>query len=179
MQRVVVIGTTGSGKSTMAHKVANAISANAIDLDDLLWQPGWVKRPAEEIIELLREPLQAERWVIAGNNRKSRDFIWAQADTVIWLNYSFLVNFSRLLFRTIKRVATRQEVMPGCVETFRSQFLDPDSLLVWFFQTFWKRKKEYRELLANPGYAHLTAIEFNHPRQARHFFNDLYDSKNG
>lgn len=173
MQRVLVIGTTGSGKTTMAKKVAAAINGTALDIDDFLWKPGWVQRPKEEMLAMLIEPLAKEKWTLSGNNRKNRDFYWSRADTVIWLNYSFWVVFSRLLWRTIKRVVTKEEVMPGCVESFRSQFLSKDSLLVWFFQTYWKRKKDYRQAIRSHKYQHLTIIEFKHPRQAKRFLKDL------
>jgi adenylate kinase family enzyme len=175
MKRVVVIGTTGSGKTTMAKRVAEAIGCTAFDIDDFHWQPGWVERMPEEMIELFREALKADKWTLAGNHSRTRDFTWAQADTVIWLNYSFWVVFPRLLWRTIKRVVTKEEVMPGCVETFQSQFLIKDSLLVWFFQTFWKRKKEYPEIINQDKYQHLTVLEFKHPRQAKRFLLGLQE----
>ena len=176
MQRVIVIGTAGSGKTTMAKNVAAAIGGTAYDIDDFHWQPGWVERSPEEMIELFREPLGTECWTLAGNHSRTRHFTWAQADTVICLNYGFFVNFSRLLWRTIKRVVIREEVMPGCVETFRSQFLSKDSLLVWFFQTYWKRKKTYPQLFVQEEYQHLTVLEFRHPRQAKRFLKHLQGS---
>lgn len=176
MKRVLVIGTTGSGKTIMAQNVAEAIDGTALDIDDFHWQPGWVERKPEEMIEMFRKVLQAKRWTLAGNHSRTRHFTWAQADTVIWLNYPFYVNFLRLFWRTIKRVTTKEEVMPGCVETFRSQFLSKDSLLIWFFQTFWKRKKQYRQILAQEEYQHLTVLEFRHPRQAKSFLKQLKES---
>lgn len=176
MKRVIVIGTTGSGKSTMARNVAEAINGKALDIDDFHWQPGWEARTPEEMVELFREPLQAERWTLAGNHSRTRDFTWAQADTIIWLNYPFYVNFPRLFWRTIKRVVLKEEVMPGCVETFRSQFLSKDSLLVWFFQTFWKRKKQYRQILGQEQYQHLTVLEFKHPWEANRFIKQLQET---
>ena len=176
MKRVLVIGTTGSGKTTMARKVAEIIDGTALDIDDFLWQPGWVQRPKEEMLAMLVEPLSQERWTLSGNNRKNRDFYWSRADTVIWLNYSFWVVFSRLLMRTIKRVVMKEEVMPGCVETFHSQFLSKDSLLVWFFKTYWHRKKDYRKAINEDKYQHLTVLEFRHPRQAKQFLENLRET---
>lgn len=177
MNRVVVIGTTGAGKTTMAKRVAEAIGATALDIDDFHWQPGWVERTPAEMIELFREAFQSERWTLAGNHSRTRDFTWGEADTVIWLNYSVWVVFPRLLWRTIKRVVTKEEVMPGCVETFRAQFMSKDSLLVWFFQTFWKRKKEYSKVISQDKFRHLTVLEFRHPRQAKRFLKDLRDAQ--
>lgn len=176
MKRVIVIGTTGSGKSTMATNVAALIDAPVIELDRFLWMPGWQQRDNQEYLRLLENALHTEKWVIDGNTRRNRPLVWGEADTLIWLNYGFFVNYSRLLWRTIKRVIKKEEVLPGCVETFRSQFLSSDSLLVWFFKTFWKRKKDYRNALKQEEYQHLTVLEFRQPQQANRFLQHLRDS---
>ncbi len=175
MKRVIVIGTTGSGKSTMAKEIADTIEAPMIVLDELLWMPGWQPRGKEDYQALLQHALQSDTWVIDGNTRRNRAIVWGSADTVVWLNYSFWVNFTRLLWRTIRRVISHEEVYPGCIETFRSQFLSKDSLLIWFFKTFWKRKKDYRLALQDEAYQHLTVLEFKHPRQAKRFLERLRD----
>jgi len=177
MKRVIVIGTTGSGKSTMANHLAEIIDAPVIALDELLWMPDWQQRDKAEYLEMLQEKIKAEKWVIDGNTRRNRELVWGEADTVIWLNYGFCVNYSRLLIRTIRRVISKEEVMPGCVETFQSQFLSSDSLLIWFFKTHWKRKKDYRKALAEDTYQHLQVIEFKRPGQAKKLLQSLRNEK--
>jgi adenylate kinase family enzyme len=113
MQRVSVVGTTGSGKSTFAERLAQAIDAQAIHLDDLMWLPDWQKRDDDEYTALLTSALQTERWVVDGNTRKSRSLVWNNADTVIWLNYSFWVNFMRLLLRTVQRIRKKNRNLSG------------------------------------------------------------------
>jgi len=173
MKRVVVIGTTGSGKSTFARQLAQKIQADWISLDQLSWMPDWQQRSRPEYQILLSEQLEKEAWVVDGNTRESREMLWGMADTVVWLNYSFWVNFNRLFFRTMQRIIRREEVFPGCVETFHSQFLKSDSILVWFFRTFWKRRRMYGEALNSQHYPHLQILIFKHPRQARQFLVSL------
>ena len=173
MRRIVVVGTTGSGKSTYARKLAERMRLTYIQLDTFLWAPQWQQRPQDEYRALLREAMAKDGWVIDGNTSKNRDWVWGEADTVIWLNYSLWVTFPRLLVRTIRRAATHEEVFDGCVETFRSQFLSTDSLLIWFFKTFWKRKKMYREIFNTQPYPHLQMIEVRSPRAARAFVEEL------
>ena len=103
MKRVVVIGTTGSGKSTFARQLAQKIQADWISLDQLSWMPDWQQRSRPEYQILLSEQLEKEAWVVDGNTRESREMLWGMADTVVWLNYSFWVNFNRLFFRTMQR----------------------------------------------------------------------------
>lgn len=173
MQRVSVVGTTGSGKSTFAERLAVAIDAQAIHLDDLMWLPDWQRRDDDAYTELLTTALQAERWVVDGNTRKSRALVWNNADTVIWLNYSFWVNFTRLLLRTMKRIKEKTEIFPGCQESFKTQFFSRDSLLLWFFRTYGRRKKEYKDLFESQQFPHLRVIVIEKPRQAHQWLAAL------
>ena len=179
MQRVSVVGTTGSGKSTFAERLAHVINAQAIHLDDLMWLPNWQKRDDEEYTALLTRALQEERWVVDGNTRKSRALVWNNADTVIWLNYPFWVNFTRLLLRTLQRIRDKTEIFPGCQESFKTQFFSRDSLLLWFFHTYWRRKKEYRKLFESQQFPHLRVIVIEKPRQAQQWLAALTEEEPG
>ena len=83
--RIVIIGTTSSGKSTLANRLANKIGADFIDLDELHWEPNWVEAPDEIFRERVETAISSQTWVIAGNYHVVRDIIWPQADAAIWL----------------------------------------------------------------------------------------------
>ncbi len=166
MNRVVVIGNSGVGKSTFAARVAEVISGDHIEMDSIFWMPDWQERPDEECSRILNDLLQPERWVLDGNYSRFRDQIWGKADTVIWLNYPFLFNFFRLFKRTIRRVWTREDVFEGCPETFRSQFFSKDSLLWWFLTTYKRRKQVFEGVFNDNQYPHLKVFELNHPKEA-------------
>ena len=42
-RRIVVVGTTGSGKSTVARALARAGGLTYVELDAFNWRPGWVE----------------------------------------------------------------------------------------------------------------------------------------
>jgi hypothetical protein len=111
-----------------------------------------------------------DAWVIDGNygGRGARDLIWARADTVIWLDLGLRVIFTRLFVRAIRRIRSKRELWPGTgnVETFRGQFLSRESLFVWALRTYWRRKRQYTELLARPEHAHLVVHHFRRPAEA-------------
>lgn len=169
MQRVVVIGTSGSGKTTFANKLAKKLDCEHYELDELRFLANWEVRSWEETRENIKTFIHHPSWVVDGNYSRIRDLTWGQADTVIWLNYSFWVVFPRLFFRTIKRVTTGEELFGGCRETFRSQFLSKDSLFLWFFQTFWKHKKMYPVIFKESDYSHIKFITLNSPQKAKAF----------
>ncbi len=48
MERVVVIGNSGGGKSMLARHLANRLDLPYVEIDALLWRPGWQLAPPEE-----------------------------------------------------------------------------------------------------------------------------------
>ena len=167
-RKVVIVGTTSSGKSTLAKALAEKIGAICIDLDYLHWEPNWVEAPNDIFRERVEKAISAESWVVAGNYSATRDLIWPQAEAIIWLNYSFPIVFWRLFTRTFRRVATKEKLFSDNVENFWVQikFWSQDSLFNWLFKTYWRRKREYPNLFSQPENAHLTIIQFEHPQEA-------------
>ncbi len=165
LRRILVIGTTGSGKTTLAKQIARKCGHTHIEADAMRFLPGWQVRPSQEFRALVDEKTNIERWVMDGNYSVLRDMVWPRADTVIWLDYPFHINLWRLTRRTFKRAWTQEDLWAtGNRESFRQQFqLNDESLFYWFFKTYWKRKKDTPLLFAQ--YSHLHVIRFTHPRQ--------------
>lgn len=174
-QRIVVIGTTSSGKSTLAKQLAEKLHLNFIELDALHWEPNW--RPAELHIfrERVASAMRSNAWVVAGNYHVVRDLIWPQAQAVIWLDYPFPVVFWRLLTRTIRRAVTREELWNGNRETFWThlKLWSEDSLFHWLFKTYWRRKRETPSLLQMPAHQHLKVSHFKHPRETDEWLRSI------
>jgi adenylate kinase family enzyme len=169
MQRVVIIGVTGSGKSTFAKQLAHCLHCDHHPMDDLRFLANWETKSLEDFRAILAAIVEKPAWVLDGNYSNVRDLTWGNADTVIWLNYSFPVAFRRLTIRTMRRILTGEVLFGGCVETFQSQFFSKDSLFLWFFQTYWKRRKEYPLLFQRPQYSHINFITLPSPRKAKKF----------
>jgi hypothetical protein len=111
---------------------------------------------------------RAPGWVVAGNYHQVRDLIWPRAEALLWLDYSLPVVFWRLTYRTFKRAVTREELWNGNRESLWTHFKlwSQDSLFHWLLKTYWRRKREYPQLFAEPGNSHLTVIRFTSPREA-------------
>jgi len=175
MKRIVIIGTTGSGKTTLAKTLAAKLGLVHIDLDDFHWLPGWKERPREDFRRLLIEAARVEKWAVAGNYKnQAMDITWPAADTLIWLDMPFWINFWRLLERTVRRAYTGEMICNGNTEPFFKQFYSKDSLLLWFLKTWPKNRKMYNEVFANPqSYPHLTLVRLRSYRQIREFLDKL------
>lgn len=172
-KRIVVIGTTSSGKSTLANSLAKKIGADCIDLDYLHWEPNWTEAPDEVFRERVEKAVSVESWVVAGNYHVVRDLIWPKAQVIIWLDYPFQVVFWRLLKRTTKRVLFKEKLFSDNVENFwtQIQFWSQDSLFNWLFKTYWRRKRETPLLLSQPENGHLKLIHLKTPKEADEFLN--------
>ncbi len=166
LKRVVVIGTSCSGKTTLARALAKLLNVGHIELDAIHWQLNWSPRPLEEFRALTTEAVIPEQWVLDGNYSKVRDIVWPRATTLIWLNYPFYVVFGRALRRTIKRVLLKEKLYADNRETFRQAFLSTDSILWWVIKTYRRRRREYPQLFQQKEFTHLgipekTVIELN------------------
>ena len=176
MQRVVVVGTTGSGKTTLAERLACLLKAPAIDLDTLYWGPNWQGVESEVFQGRVAEAIASERWVIGGNYSSARELIWSRADTLVWLDYSLPVIFWRLLRRTVKRIVTQEDLWgTGNRESWNKQFLSRDSLFLWMLKSRPRQRRNYPRLLRNE-FAHLQVIHLRTPRATEQWMGELWRS---
>ncbi|MDP1546459.1 MAG: hypothetical protein Q8L87_10580 [Anaerolineales bacterium] len=172
-KRIVIVGTTSSGKSTLAEALSKRLGFKFIELDALYWEPNWT--PADTFVfwERVERATDSKAWVVAGNYSRVRDLVWSRAETVIWLDFPFHTVFWRLLTRTIRRAVTREELWNGNRETFweHLKLWSEESLFHWLFKTYWRRKRETPMLVSL--YEHLTLIHFKHPKEAEEWLAAL------
>ncbi len=93
LRRIVVVGTSGSGKTTMAARLAEGLGLPHVELDAIHWGPGWTPLAVEEFRERTAEALAGEAWSTDGNYSGVRDIVWSRADTLVWLDYALPVVF--------------------------------------------------------------------------------------
>jgi adenylate kinase family enzyme len=173
LQRIVVVGTTGSGKTTLAGRLSDRLEIPHIELDALNWGPNWTMRPADEFRANVDQATSDDSWVVDGNYSRARDMLWTRADSVVWLDYPLPLVFWRLLWRTLRRTLTRETLWHGNQERLWTQFFTRDSLFLWAFQTYSRRRREYPILLKTPEYSHLAAYRFHSPSQTGNWFLGL------
>jgi hypothetical protein len=164
--RIVVIGTSAAGKTTLAHALSQSLAVPMIELDELFWSAGWQPKPTEEFLELVRQAATGESWVAAGNYRVARPVLWQRANVVVWLNYSLPVVFRRGLVRTLRRWWTGELLWHGNKESFRRTFLSRESILLWILTTHARKTRQFRELQKDPQYAEIRWIAFRRPAEA-------------
>ena len=174
-QRVVVVGVTSSGKSTLAEKLAQRFGLSYIELDALNWEPNWQAAPLEVFRARVEKAIQAEKWIVAGNYHVVRDLIWPKAEAILWLDYPLLTVLWQLTRRNFRRWWTQELLWGTNREPLWNHFKlwSNESLYNWLFQTYWRRKREYPLLLSQPEHQHLKLFRFATPKETEKWLENL------
>jgi adenylate kinase family enzyme len=163
-----VVGTSGSGKTTMAKRLAERLSVPHIELDALHWGPNWTEEPNEVLRERAEQAVSGKNgWTVDGNYSAVRDIVWPRADTVVWLDYSLPLIMWRMTRRIISRSILREPFWHDNRESLLRHLFTKDSLYLWILTTYRKRRREYPLVLAMPEHAHIKVIHLSSAREAR------------
>ena len=123
MQRVLVIGPCGSGKSTFARELAPRMGLPLVHMDQLGWQAGWIETEKAELHARLADAVAQDEWLIEGNYGSTLAPRLERADTVIYLDFPIRLCFWRLVKRIIThRGQSRPDMPDGCPERFDPAF---------------------------------------------------------
>ena len=140
-------------------------------MDTLHWGANWT--PEKDFLDRIREAVKNENWIIDGNYREAARIVLPRATMVIFLNLPFSTVFFRSLFRTTKRVLSKEELHNGNRETFTGGFLSAEGIPVWVIRTYHRRKKRFIELKEKPEYSHLAFIELSSMKEINEFIEKV------
>lgn len=123
-RRILVLGSSGAGKSRLAVELGRAMDLPVIHLDGHYWRPGWMETPDAEWDRTLAGLLERPAWVMDGNYDRTLDVRLRRADAAILLDLRPIV----CRYRVLKRIATtygrtRADLGPGCPEHLDWEFL--------------------------------------------------------
>lgn len=178
MDRVVVVGGPGSGKTTLARALAEQLGVRPIELDALWWDTAWTPAGAEELGHRVTARLTtSERWVVDGNylDEVGTRVLWPAADTLVWLDINRAIGFRRAVGRSLRRLARRDTLWNGNREVLST--LSPRSLV-----RLWRRWPSYStriaDALRDPRVAHLEVVRLSSRGEAQRFLSTLCDERN-
>jgi adenylate kinase family enzyme len=167
MQRVLVIGISGAGKSTFTRVLAGKTGLPVIHLDCDFWLPGWKVTPREEWRCKVAKLVEREAWIMDGNFGASLDLRLPRADTVMWFDYPRHLCLLRAVWRVLTTYGkVRADLAPGCPEKFDWEFLR----FIWNFNA--KSRPQIVSMLAEHG-RHLQPVVFRRDRDVARFLDGL------
>ena len=125
MKKVIIIGSGGAGKSTLARKLSEITGIEIYHLDKLFWQPGWVSITREELADKIKAIIPRDSWIIDGNYSGTMEMRLEAADTIIYLDFPTIVCiwgiFKRWMMYTGKE---RPDITAGCNEKIDWEFFN-------------------------------------------------------
>ena len=176
--RIAVVGTTGSGKTTLARALAAQLALSYIEMDALNWQTGWrdvSRTDPEEFVRRVAVAVADEAWVVDGNYGLVRDLVWRRATHLVWLDYDRSIIMWRVIRRSLVRAALRTQLWAGNRERW-SHMLRPSHPIRWACNTWDRRRKDLEEGVARQDHAHLAVLRLRRPREAVTLLRELKQS---
>ena len=144
-RRVLVAGTSGSGKTTVAGRIAAALGVPHIEIDGLFHGPGWVTRPSFEadVHRFAATPGWATEWQYAA----VRDHLADRADLLVWLDLPRALVMRQVLRRTLLRRLRREQLWNGNQEPpFWTILTDREHIVRWAWNTHQRSAERVLEL---------------------------------
>ena len=124
MNKVIILGPCGSGKSTYSKLLAETSKLPLFHLDQHFFLPNWQEKPRLEWIAINKKLVQGNRWIIEGNYGSTMEIRINAADTIIYLDTSTFTSMWRVIKRTIRfHGRQRPDCAEGCNERWDVEFL--------------------------------------------------------
>jgi adenylate kinase family enzyme len=148
MNRVMIIGNGGGGKTTLAYRLAERYALPLTEIDTLQFQPGWTRTDEHTLRQAIAAVHRSERWLIDGFGPWNQIEERAQlADTIIFVDHPIWVHFWWACERQIAAALGEQRLggPPGC---------DLREVTRQMFETLWRVHETLRPKLVELVEAH-------------------------
>jgi adenylate kinase family enzyme len=162
-KRIIVIGSSNAGKSTIAERLAARLDVPFIELDALHWEPRWVEAELDVFQGRIRSATKPDSWVMAGNYlSKQQEVSWPRADTIVFLDLPLPTLLRRCARRCWQRWRSKEALYGGANrEIFWEHLMLWDtekSLMAHITSTHRRRRRDYDLMSRDPRWAHLHFI---------------------
>ena len=144
--KIVIVGSTGSGKTTFAGRLSKLLDIPHVQLDSLFWKPDWCESTNEEFRTKVEDAVSQDKWIIDGNYARNQDITTGNADTIIWLDYPLYKITYRVIKRSLKRVWTKEPLWHNNRESFGKLF-SHDSIVLFAITSYNRKNSRYRVMI--------------------------------
>ncbi|MGK0414750.1 MAG: adenylate kinase family enzyme [Polaribacter sp.] len=173
-RKIIITGTTCSGKTTLGKKLAEEFCITQIDLDDIHFLPNWVEKENSVFVNDVHSEIEKyQEWIVTGSYQTLlKDTVWQEASLIVWLDYPLHLIFRRYFIRTYKRIFLKEKCCGENYETLGKTF-SKESLFFWIFKTYWHRKRRMHTWKQTLFY-HKKWLVLKHPKEEQKLRNLLY-----
>ena len=166
MDKILIIGCSCSGKSTLARALGEKLGIPVIHLDQLWWKPGWENVTREEFDSRLHLAMNMDKWIMDGNYNRTLPQRIEKCDTIIYLDFGRRECLRGMFQRVLGSYGkVRPDMAPGCPERFDWDFIK------WI----WNFNRDHRDM--NYGYIarakHAKTIVLKSRKEVKIFLQSL------
>ena len=133
MNRVCIIGGSGTGKTTLANNLGKDLNLPIYHIDGIHHLKNWEIRDKEERDKIILEKINEEKWIMDGTYHSTLKSRLEKSDYIIYLDYSTIAQIKGVLGRVIKNHGKEKPEIPGCEEKMSWHF--------FFFVFNWRKNK--------------------------------------
>lgn len=139
-QRILIVGVTGVGKTTLAARLSEVLGLPHTELDSLYHGANWSYR--ESFLPEVEALAATNGWITEWQFSSARPILLARADLLVWLDLSLRVSLARLIRRTVVRRLRRQQLESGNREPpLWHFFTGRDHVLAWAVSTHRRNRR--------------------------------------
>lgn len=122
-KKIIIIGSPGSGKSTMSKELSDILMIPVIHLDKIFWKPNWISINKEEFDQKLNEVLMKDTWIIDGDYNRTLGVRIKKCDLIIYLDYETEVSLNSY-YKRVKDKSITTFITEGCIEKMDYSFIE-------------------------------------------------------
>lgn len=167
-RKILVVGANGSGKTTFASRLSRILNITHYELDQIFWKPDWKESENAEFRAKVDEVTLKDSWIIDGNYSRNQDLTIGRADTIIWLDVSYLKMLCRVTKRSVYRIITQKPLWHNNRESIRFLF-SKRSIVLFASRTYCSKNAKYNRLINGSEFPRKKWIRLKSRRDVRRF----------
>ena len=169
MNRICIIGGSGTGKTTLANNLGKQLNLPIYHIDGIHHLPNWEIRDKDERDKIILQKTDEERWIIDGTYRSTLKQRLEKSDYVIYLDYSTFAQIKGALGRFIKNHGREKQEIPGCNEKMSWKF--------FFWVVNWRKNKRQTIIDTLQNVNNDKVHIFKTRKQLNKWYEDMFNEK--
>lgn len=169
MKRIMILGSSGTGKTTLSRFLSQKLKLSVLHLDSVYWKKDWEHIDKEEFDLYMRNYLLKNKsWVIDGNYSNNKHFHYRKnlADTIIYLDFGVSKSLQGIFERAEEyKHQVRSDMAEGCTEGVDQVFLQ--------YVAFYEKRNRLLKAIVSKEKEKRTVLIFKTRKELYDWYNSL------